>query len=115
MFPRFVVEAPINLCDLPSSFLLDSEVPDLDRQVKENISDVLMYSCRYWAQHLGQTKPRDSTPLLSCIRDFLFVQVLFWIEAMNLLQSYSQCPLMLQRAHTWVLKVSILYISSHGL
>lgn len=97
-----------NLCDLPSSFLLDSEVPDLDRRVKENISDVLTYSCRYWGQHLARTS-RDYKSLLNCIRNFLSVQVLFWIEAMNLLHSRAQCTQILQRAYEWVLKVRVRY------
>ena len=34
-----------NICNLPSSFLFDSEVPNL--QVKDNICDSLRYACRY--------------------------------------------------------------------
>jgi len=96
-----------NLCDLPSSFLLDSEVPDLDRRVKEKISDVFEYSCRYWAQHLARTTSDDYESPQNYIRDFLSVRVLFWIEAMNLLQSRAQCTPMLQQAREWVLKVRV--------
>jgi hypothetical protein len=97
-----------NICHLPSSFLLDSEVPDLNRLVEESISEVLRYSCRYWAQHLARVASHDSDTLWICIRDFLRVRVLFWIEAMNLLGSPAQCTLMLQRAREWVLKVIML-------
>jgi hypothetical protein len=97
-----------NICNLPSSFLLDSEVPDLSRLVEESISKVLRYSCRYWAQHLARVAFHDRDTLRTCIRDFLRVGVLFWIEAMNLLGLPAQCTLMLQRAREWVLKVRIL-------
>jgi hypothetical protein len=98
-----------NICNLPSSFLLDSEVPDLGRLVEESISNVLRYSCRYWAQHLTQAASHDHDSLRICIRDFLCVRVLFWIEAMNLLGSPAQCTPMLQQAREWVLKVRILF------
>jgi hypothetical protein len=98
-----------NICNLPSSFLLDSEVPDLGRLVEESTSDILRYSCRYWAQHLTQAASHDRDSLQTCILDFLHVRVLFWIEAMNLLGLPAQCTPMLQRAREWVLKVRILF------
>jgi hypothetical protein len=94
-----------NICNLPSSFLLDSEVPDLSRLVEESISDVLRYSCQYWARHLARAASHDRNSLWTCIRDFLHVRVLFWIEAMNLLSLPAQCTPMLRRAREWVLKV----------
>ena len=36
-----------NICNLPSSYLFDSEVPDLKNQIQQNISNFLQYSCRY--------------------------------------------------------------------
>jgi hypothetical protein len=98
-----------NICNLPSSFLLDSEVPDLSRLVEESISNVLTYCCRYWAQHLARAASHDRDSLRTCIRDFLRLRVLFWIEAMNLLGLPAQCTPMLQRAREWVSKVRILF------
>ena len=94
-----------NICNLPSSFLLDSEVVGLAQLVKENISDILAYCCRYWSQHLAQAASNDRDGLLPCIQNFFPMHVLFWIEAMNLLQSSHQCPSMLQQARAWVLNV----------
>jgi len=97
-----------NICNLPSSFLLDSEVPDLSHRVQESISDVLRYSCRYWGQHLAQAASHYHNSLQTCIHDFLYVQVLFWIEAMNLQGFPAQCTQILQQAHEWVLQVRII-------
>lgn len=94
-----------NICDLPSSFLFDSEVPDLSRRTQENIGDALRYSCRYWAQHLGREDSGSGDSLRVKINEFLHVRVLFWIEAMNLLGWRAQCSPMLQRAREWILKV----------
>ena len=94
-----------NICDLPSSFLLDSEVQDLSHRIQENISDVVQYACRYWVQHLKRAASGDCDSLRTRIDKFLDVQVLFWIEAMNLLGSRSRCSHMLQNAREWVMKV----------
>ena len=94
-----------NICDLPSSFLLDSEVPDLDSRIQANISDSLRYSCLHWAQHLAQTSIDDGR---TEIRDFLQLTVLFWIEAMNLLDSRARCTPMLQQVRECILKVRTL-------
>ena len=94
-----------NICQLPSSFLLDSEVPDLAHRIQENISDVLRYCSHYWAQHLAQAAEVKLNVLFGCIVQFLNKHVLFWIEAMNLLKSSAVCPLILQQARKRVLKV----------
>ena len=79
-----------NICDLPSSFLFDSEVEDLSNRVNENISEVLTYSCRHWARHVTQATMQVNS-LQHSISEFLDIHVLFWIEAMNLLGSSGQC------------------------
>jgi len=96
-----------NICDLPSSFLLDAKVDYLSRRVQENINSVMEYSSKYWAQHLYRADSSDQEAGRSRLSDFLQVRVLFWIECMNLLGSKAQCTPMLQRAREWVLKVGI--------
>ena len=96
-----------NICDLPSSFLLDADVHDLSRRVQENISSIAEYSSRYWVQHLYRADSSDQEAQRFWLHDFLHVRVLFWIECMNLLRSQAQCTPMLQRAREWVLKVGI--------
>jgi len=95
-----------NICDLPSSFLLDSEVPDLNDRIRTKIGESLRYSCLHWAQHLAQT---SSGVGRREIGDFLQSKVLFWIEAMNLLGSRARCTPMLQQARECILKVRMLY------
>ena len=97
-----------NICNLPSSFLLDSEVPNL--QVEDKICDSLRYACRYWAKHVVQATPSELKALQAHIVDFLHTHVLFWIEAMNLLQLSSKCAHMIQEVRSYILKVRKLYI-----
>jgi len=96
-----------NICDLPSSFLLDSEVPSLKDRIRANIGDGLRYSCLHWAQHLTQTSSGDGWKEM---HDFVQLEVLFWIEAMNLLDSRAHCTPMLQQARECILKVKTLVI-----
>ena len=109
-FDTMMSNLRFNICDLPSSFLLDSEVPGFAQLVQKNISDILTYCCRYWSQHLAQAASNDRDGLLPWIQDFFPMHVLFWIEAMNLLESSHQCPSMLQQAREWVLTVRITYL-----
>ena len=58
-----------NICNLPSSFLLDSEVPGLAHLVQKNVSDILTYCCRYWSQHLARVASNSKTFFL-CMFSF---------------------------------------------
>ena len=105
-----------NIGDIPSSFILDAEDPELTQRIDTNIKAVLRYASRYWAYHLAQTDETnaDGVDLRDRITDFLRIRVLFWIEAMNLLGSSGQCTTMLQRAREWVLKVRMLSLWIHS-
>ncbi|KIM38564.1 hypothetical protein M413DRAFT_420330, partial [Hebeloma cylindrosporum] len=91
-----------NICDLPSSYLFDSEVPNL--HVEEKIHDALKYSCQYWGQHLVQAALNEQKHLHALVVDFLPSHVLFWIEAMNLLKLSVQCAHILQQVRKCILK-----------
>ena len=97
-----------NICNLPSSFLLDSEVPNL--KVEEKIFHSLRYACQYWAEHVVQATPSEHEALQAHIVDFLHMRVIFWIEAMNLLEMSSQCAHMLLKVRDCILKVRKLYL-----
>jgi hypothetical protein len=95
-----------NMGNIASSFLFDRDnALALSEQVDKNISAVLRYSSRYWIHHLPSPQAINPDILCRHISDFLQIRVLFWIEAMNLLRSRSQCTPMLQCARQWVLKV----------
>ena len=94
-----------NICELPSSFLLDSEVHDLKARVCDNISEVLQYSCRYWGQHLAQATDAETEKLTSSLRCFLDERLLFWLEVMNLVGSRSSCDPLLRDVSGWLEEV----------
>ncbi|CAE6462339.1 unnamed protein product, partial [Rhizoctonia solani] len=91
-----------NICGLASSFIRDSDVPDLRSRVDEAIPWELYYVCRHWAAHLEHT--RKSAQLLEAFFDLLSCRLMLWIEVMNLKNSLHTGPDMLWRAGTWVNK-----------
>ncbi|KAF9007675.1 WD40 repeat-like protein [Hymenopellis radicata] len=85
-----------NICDLPSSFLLDSEVSDLTERINKYITPLrplLDYVCYHWAEHLDYGL-RDVTvhaEVLTHLRAFCDDKLLFWIEIMNIISHEGEC------------------------
>jgi len=73
-----------NICGLESSFLLNSDVPDLAKRVKAKIPPQLSYSCQFWAKHLQATE--FDPELAGYVKDILGNErILFWFEVLSLL------------------------------
>ncbi|QRW22462.1 Vegetative incompatibility protein HET-E-1 [Rhizoctonia solani] len=71
-----------NICDLPSSFIRDSQVDNIQHRIKTNISSPLAYACRYWPSHLAQTTVSED--MVAALKEFLSDRLLFWMEVMCL-------------------------------
>ncbi|KAF5357509.1 hypothetical protein D9758_012498 [Tetrapyrgos nigripes] len=78
-----------NICNLPSSFLRDDEVPDIEMKIKQNLGESLQYSCVFWVYHLSGGKLNGG--MVKKIEEFVRRKILFWIEAMNILGRMSDC------------------------
>jgi hypothetical protein len=85
-----------NICDIPSSFLLDNDHYDID--------PLITYSATNWSHHLPISG--DPTATLQEIMAFLGLRALFWIEVMNLIKRSHSCASILQRAQRWIEEVS---------
>ena len=80
-------ELHFNMCNLKSSYQLNSDIPDLAQKIKQFISPALSYSCQYWASHVQQaTATLFHSKILALVRQFLNQQFLFWMEALSLLK-----------------------------
>ncbi|THU94407.1 hypothetical protein K435DRAFT_839878 [Dendrothele bispora CBS 962.96] len=77
-----------NICDLPSSFLADKDVPDIEGRLK-NISDTLDYACTLWGYHIARSNGNDK--LIKELESFVEAKSVFWIEAMNLMKKLPVC------------------------
>ncbi|KAJ7696275.1 WD40-repeat-containing domain protein [Mycena rosella] len=96
-----------DICNLPSSFLLDDDDKGLADRVETNISSELRYACLHWAAHLASVRHdrQEDMQLSVLLLNFYKLKVLFWMEAMHLLKLKSDCRLAINLARTWVLQV----------
>ncbi|PAV14643.1 WD40 domain containing protein [Pyrrhoderma noxium] len=76
-----------NICDIPSSYVLNSDVPDLDNRVTRCIPPLLKYICCNWAHHLRDVP--YSQDLCSQLRSFAHNQLLFWFEILSLTDTFD--------------------------
>ena len=96
-----------NMCNLTSSFQFDSEVPGLKDEKLGHIPPFLQYVLQHWATHLSQAPPADNetNKLLQLLNNFLKNKLLFWIEAMNLIDAKFKCESLLKSAEEWLKRV----------
>ncbi|KAF5366546.1 hypothetical protein D9758_008968 [Tetrapyrgos nigripes] len=85
---NILTKLKFNICDLPSSFLADKDVPGIKEKL-QRIDDTLRYACNYWGYHLGQSNM--DAELDSQVIRFLKEKLMFWIEAMNLIRDLDNC------------------------
>ena len=88
-----------DMCNFPSSFMCNDEVPGLDERVKDRISSCLAYACRFWSEHLCGASPAPG--LLQELSDFAYTRLLYWFEALSLLKSFSRANPALLSASQW--------------
>ncbi len=91
-----------NICQMPSSYLPNSRVPDLKERVKEHISPELSYSCRFWTVHVCNM-PFNASVANVIHKLFSGKELLFWFEALSLLKSINTCAGSLSSLIQWIM------------
>ncbi|CAE6363553.1 unnamed protein product, partial [Rhizoctonia solani] len=89
-----------NICELESSYVLDSQVPDLGRRVEMSIPRELRYACRHWAYHLAEVN--DLAELTVITKEFFSKRLLLWMEVMNLTNYMHEGANIIHQAGTWL-------------
>ncbi|KAJ3874888.1 quinon protein alcohol dehydrogenase-like superfamily [Lentinula edodes] len=81
-----------NICDLPSSFIKDDDVPGFKDKASKKIPETLNYCCQFWTDHfeIGQTDQ-----LFQKVQEILIEKGIYWLEAMSLLKLLPRCSKML--------------------
>jgi hypothetical protein len=93
-----------NICDLKSSYLPNSQDTGLPQRLKTSISPHLSYSCRHWATHV-KTTDFDNELAKEITSLFDDERLMFWVEALGLLNAISGAVTVLPLVAKW-LKVS---------
>src|SRR6266545_503225 len=71
-----------NICELETSYYLNSEVPDLEERIEKFIPPALSYSCRFWADHLARV-PRFDADMFEGLRLLMEEHFWFWLEVLS--------------------------------
>jgi AAA ATPase domain len=88
-----------NICQLETSYLLNSEVHDLASRIEEHIPTHLSYSCRFWTRHLQGAAYDIET--LSAVKNFLWNRTLYWLEVLSLMRDISTASKSLSSLSEW--------------
>ncbi|CAE6529814.1 unnamed protein product [Rhizoctonia solani] len=94
-------ELRFNICDLETSHLLNSEVPDLESKIEANISGQLAYSCVYWINHLVGCEDEAAAGLVANILDN--PRLLYWLEVLSVLRRVDVAVKGLRELSRWLM------------
>ncbi|KAJ6487419.1 WD40-repeat-containing domain protein [Mycena vitilis] len=75
-------ELRFNICGLPTSYLQNSDMPEIQSRLTTCISGQLLYACRYWADHL--TVLPFHPDIAEEGQKFLTEKFLYWLEVLSL-------------------------------
>jgi hypothetical protein len=88
-----------NICQLPTSYLANQNVMDLEKRIKDNIPADLSYACKFMADHL-QAVEFDNL-ILADIDGFMRTQFLYWLEVLSLVKKIPVCFKALSILEDW--------------
>ncbi|CAE6464265.1 unnamed protein product [Rhizoctonia solani] len=90
-----------NMCHLESSTIFDNDVENLEQRITQ-IDQGLMYSCRYWAEHLREAGSFELEEAHKELMGFLTLRLLFWIEVLSLTKLLMIAKEALSQAQNWL-------------
>ena len=99
-----------NICRLDDHAIL-GEVKDLSGHCKDYIGDALGYACCFWTKHLVKipSGSPDVKEVQKAIDNFFKTHLLFWIEALGLMENLDVGVYALNDVQQWYMLVSCTY------
>jgi hypothetical protein len=76
-------ELKFNICDLPTSYLKNAQMPGLEQKLNTCIPMYFRYCCCFWADHLTAVSINAENSGIA--KKFLETKCLFWLEVLSLL------------------------------
>ncbi|THG93580.1 hypothetical protein EW026_g7692 [Hermanssonia centrifuga] len=79
-----------NICKLESSYVMNEDILDLPKRIRDYIPERLSYSCRFWARHLDVALPNGMAleiprQIRELLEPFINEKLLFWLEVLSVL------------------------------
>lgn len=87
-----------NICQIETSHTRNDDL-NLSTRIKEAIPNHLSYSCLFAADHLQYTT--FDVEILKEVKDFMYIQLLHWLEALSLLKKVKVAPRVLWLIGEW--------------
>ena len=91
-----------NICKLDSSYLANSDVPDLESRIVKYILSALPYACIYWGDHLNRLV--FDHDVLKKLRLLFETKFLFWLEVLSVKKSVGLASRALSSLLVWLLR-----------
>ncbi|KAE9386283.1 hypothetical protein BT96DRAFT_981789 [Gymnopus androsaceus JB14] len=86
---KLMEQLRFNICDLPSSFLPDKEVPQFEERVQKNIGETLEYCCQFWHYHFIKCEMQEK--IMKRLHEFLKEKEYIGLKSMSVLDLLPQC------------------------
>jgi hypothetical protein len=80
-----------NICQIPTSFLRNAEIPNIKDLREKHIPSHLYYACQFWGVHVSATLSGKFAQ--KCMESFFQKDFLHWLEVMSLMDSSPQIAL----------------------
>lgn len=94
----------------------NSDVKDLQEEIKSNFLPDIQYACRHWAPHLSRVARASATgdsEVMRALDQFLQKRLIWWIEAMSLLGGLKDAIEGLIDARTWLVRFLVHHVDTH--
>jgi len=92
-----------NMINLKSSYVPNSDIPDLQARLDAHVSVALFYACRYWFSHLkGSMLDEHQFDGVSRIRSMAGKKFLFWLEVLGLRQCTYHAQQAFEYLYQWL-------------
>ncbi|KAJ6450552.1 hypothetical protein C8R47DRAFT_1181444 [Mycena vitilis] len=100
-------ELKFNICELPTSYLRNRDMPEIQSRLTAYISGQLRYACRYWADHL--TAVPFHFDIAQKAYKFVADKFLFWLEVLSLTGFVGYGTGALSRCVAWIKEAQLLH------
>ena len=96
-----------DICGINDSSKLNSEVEGLQERAKRAIPPWLRYALFHWGTHLEQS-PQGDSQVKEGLESFCTKSLLYWIEALSVLDRMEVAIPLITRVHTWAVSLWLL-------
>jgi NACHT domain len=89
-----------NICKLESSYIANSDVPDLESRITNYIPPALLYACVSWDNHIKCVAFEHD--LFTKVRSLFSTKFLFWLEVLSMKRSVGLASRGLSSLKIWL-------------